>query len=105
MPHLQIKPKTTRYLFSPFRFQLSLNIVSDLLNTTLIAITGPRAYHGTVCIGHVIYIVGGFDGVEYFNSVRAYYPVTKSWAEVAPMNAKRLFVSNNLDSLMSVIRN
>lgn len=50
---------------------------------------GPRAYHGTICLGHVIYIVGGFDGMEYFNSVRCFHPITKTWSEVAPMNAKR----------------
>lgn len=55
-------------------------------------VTGPRAYHGTVCLGHVIYIVGGFDGTEYFNSVRAFNPISKTWAEVAPMNAKRYTV-------------
>lgn len=26
---------------------------------------GPRAYHGTAVIGSKIYLIGGFDGVEY----------------------------------------
>ena len=51
--------------------------------------TGPRAYHGTAAIGHIIYVVGGFDGLDYFNSVRSFDPVEKVWSEVAPMNAKR----------------
>ena len=53
---------------------------------------GPRAYHGTACLGNKIYIVGGFDGMEYFNSVRCFDPLTKTWSEVAPMNAKRLVI-------------
>ncbi|XP_045168944.2 kelch-like protein 10 [Mercenaria mercenaria] len=63
--------------------------------------TGPRAYHGTACLGNVIYIIGGFDGMEYFNSVRCFDPVSKTWAEVAPMNAKRCYVSTaTLDGLI-----
>ena len=27
--------------------------------------TGPRAYHGTAVVGTNIYLIGGFDGVEY----------------------------------------
>lgn len=54
---------------------------------------GPRAYHGTVAIDKKIYVAGGFDGVEYFNSVRCFDPVTKKWSEAAPMNAKRCYVS------------
>ena len=50
---------------------------------------GPRAYHGTASIGHLIYVVGGFDGLDYFNSVRSFDPIEKVWSEVAPMNAKR----------------
>ena len=50
---------------------------------------GARAYHGTASLDNKIYIVGGFDGVEYFNSVRCFDPVIMSWSEVAPMNAKR----------------
>jgi len=50
---------------------------------------GPRAYHGTIVMGHYIYIIGGFDGLEYFNSCRKFNAVTKVWEEVAPMNCKR----------------
>jgi kelch-like protein 10 len=52
-------------------------------------LTDPRAYHGTAALGHDIYVIGGFDGVEYFNSVRCFNPVTKGWSEIAPMNVKR----------------
>ncbi|XP_025197475.1 kelch-like protein 10 [Melanaphis sacchari] len=54
---------------------------------------GPRAYHGTIVMGHNIYIIGGFDGLEYFNSCRKFNTVTKIWDEVAPMNCKRCYVS------------
>jgi len=50
---------------------------------------GPRAYHGTVVVDHCIYVVGGFDGAEYFNSCRKFDTATRTWAEVAPMNCKR----------------
>ncbi|XP_073989181.1 kelch-like protein 10 isoform X2 [Rhodnius prolixus] len=55
--------------------------------------TGPRAYHGTVVIGYEIYVIGGFDGMDYFNSCRCFNAVTKTWREIAPMNAKRCYVS------------
>ncbi|EZA52628.1 kelch-like protein 10 [Ooceraea biroi] len=62
--------------------------------------TGPRAYHGLAVIGFDIYVIGGFDGVDYFNSCRCFNAVTKEWREVAPMNARRCYVSvavlNNL---------
>lgn len=54
---------------------------------------GPRAYHGTVAVGNKVYIIGGFDGVEYFNNCRIFDPVTKKWNEAAPMHAKRCYVS------------
>ncbi|ESO94394.1 hypothetical protein LOTGIDRAFT_175448 [Lottia gigantea] len=52
-----------------------------------------RAYHGTVAYDMRIYVIGGFDGVEYFNSVRCFNPLTKIWSEVSPMNCKRCYVS------------
>ncbi|XP_033212650.1 kelch-like protein 10 isoform X2 [Belonocnema kinseyi] len=55
--------------------------------------TGPRAYHGTAVVGFNIYVIGGFDGVDYFNSCRCFNAVTKVWREVAPMNARRCYVS------------
>ncbi|KAJ8721599.1 hypothetical protein PYW07_002374 [Mythimna separata] len=54
---------------------------------------GPRAYHGTAVLGYCIYVIGGFDGMDYFNSCRCFDAVTKSWREVAPMNARRCYVS------------
>lgn len=53
---------------------------------------GPRAYHGTVVVNHYIYIIGGFNGLEYFNSCRKFDTVSKMWEEVAPMNCKRYII-------------
>ncbi|XP_060074906.1 uncharacterized protein LOC132554600 [Ylistrum balloti] len=53
----------------------------------------PRAYHGTVTIDLKIYVIGGFDGTQYFNNVRCFDPVSKLWSEAAPMNSKRCYVS------------
>ncbi|KAF3424065.1 hypothetical protein E2986_07162, partial [Frieseomelitta varia] len=54
---------------------------------------GPRAYHGTAVVGFNIYVIGGFDGADYFNSCRCFNAVTKTWREIAPMNARRCYVS------------
>ncbi|XP_053320281.1 kelch-like protein 10 isoform X1 [Spea bombifrons] len=53
----------------------------------------PRAYHGVVYLKGFIYIVGGFDGLHYFNSVKRFDPVKKLWEQVAPMHSKRCYVS------------
>lgn len=44
---------------------------------------GPRAYHGTAVIGYKIYSIGGYDGVEYFNTCRVFDAVHKNWKEVS----------------------
>lgn len=43
---------------------------------------GPRAYHGTAVIGYKIFCIGGFDGMDYFNTCRMFDAVTKIWKEV-----------------------
>ncbi|CAG9769823.1 unnamed protein product [Ceutorhynchus assimilis] len=55
--------------------------------------SGPRAYHGTAVVGFRIYIIGGFDGMDYFNSCRCFDAVTKTWKEIAPMHSRRCYVS------------
>lgn len=55
--------------------------------------TGPRAYHGTAVVAYNIYVIGGFDGMDYFNSCRCFNAVHKYWKEVAPMHARRCYVS------------
>ncbi|KAF7229464.1 kelch-like protein 10 [Nothobranchius furzeri] len=53
----------------------------------------PRAYHGSVFLGGFVYCVGGFDRVEYFNSVRRFNPITHTWMAVSPMYYRRCYVS------------
>ncbi|KAM9343930.1 kelch-like protein 10 [Pholidichthys leucotaenia] len=53
----------------------------------------PRAYHGSVFLNGFVYCVGGFDRVDYFNSVRRFDPGTCMWEEVAPMYSCRCYVS------------
>ncbi|GAB1606106.1 kelch-like protein 10 [Argonauta hians] len=52
-----------------------------------------RAYHGTCILDGFIYVIGGFDGIDYFNSVRSFDPVLQIWSEIAPMYYKRCYVS------------
>ncbi|XP_054715341.1 kelch-like protein 10 [Uloborus diversus] len=54
---------------------------------------GPRAYHKLAVIGHDIYVIGGFNGNDYFNSCRCFNAVTKKWREIAHMHTKRCYVS------------
>ncbi|OWF51388.1 kelch-like protein 10 [Mizuhopecten yessoensis] len=56
----------------------------------------PRAYHGTVTIDLKIYVIGGFDGVDCFNSVKCFDAVTKIWSEAGPMISKRCYVSTTV---------
>ncbi|TRY83462.1 hypothetical protein DNTS_016207 [Danionella cerebrum] len=53
----------------------------------------PRAYLGTAVLEEYLYCVGGYDTVEYFNSVRKFNLVTQTWHEVAPMYERRCYVS------------
>ncbi|XP_060951326.1 kelch-like protein 10 [Limanda limanda] len=53
----------------------------------------PRAYHGTVFLNGYVYFLGGFDRVEYFNSVVRLDLETHTWQEVAPMYYRRCYVS------------
>ncbi|XP_006004318.1 kelch-like protein 10 [Latimeria chalumnae] len=53
----------------------------------------PRAYHGAAYLKGYMYIIGGFDSVDYFNSVKRFDPVKKTWHQVAPMHSRRCYVS------------
>ncbi|XP_043119148.1 kelch-like protein 10 [Puntigrus tetrazona] len=53
----------------------------------------PRAYQGTAVLDEFVYCVGGYDSVEYFNSVRKLNLITQTWHEVAPMYERRCYVS------------
>lgn len=47
--------------------------------------TTPRAYHGLCTLRGLIYIIGGFDGNEHFNTVRCFNPENHTWKECACM--------------------
>uniref|UniRef100_A0A671SJT7 Kelch-like protein 10 n=1 Tax=Sinocyclocheilus anshuiensis TaxID=1608454 RepID=A0A671SJT7_9TELE len=52
----------------------------------------PRAYHGTAVLDEFVYCVGGYDSVEYFNSVRKLNLITQTWHEwtlTTSMNERR----------------
>ncbi|CAG4962784.1 unnamed protein product [Colias eurytheme] len=53
----------------------------------------PRAYHGLCALNNLIYMIGGFDGSDHFNTVRCYDPVTNTWLERACMYQARCYVS------------
>ncbi|XP_038076365.1 kelch-like protein 10 [Patiria miniata] len=53
----------------------------------------PRAYMGVAVLGHNLFVIGGFDSNQYFNSVRMLEPQTRVWKEVAPMHSRRCYVS------------
>ncbi|XP_033221117.1 kelch-like protein 10 isoform X2 [Belonocnema kinseyi] len=53
----------------------------------------PRAYHGICTLNNLIYMIGGFDGNDHFNTVRCFDPVTKEWKERACMYHARCYVS------------
>ncbi|ETE64723.1 Kelch-like protein 10, partial [Ophiophagus hannah] len=53
----------------------------------------PRAYHGAAYLKGYVYIIGGFDSVDYFNSVKRFEPIKKTWHQVAPMHSRRCYVS------------
>ncbi len=40
-----------------------------------------------------MYVIGGFDGTEYFNSCRVFHLIDRVWNEIAPMNERRCYVS------------
>lgn len=46
-------------------------------------------YYGIFMIDYIVYIIGGFDGVEYFNSVWSFNFMIKEWKEKVFMNVKR----------------
>lgn len=50
----------------------------------------PRAYHGTAVLEEFVYCVGGYDGVEYFNSVRKCNLITHTFHEVSNVVGQRV---------------
>lgn len=78
---------------SPTNFIETYDCRADKWYLTMGTDRTPRAYHGTAVVDEKIYVIGGFDGTEYFNSVRCFDPIQKTWKEVAPMYTQRCYVS------------
>ena len=56
----------------------------------------PLAYHGVALLGEHMYVVGGFDGSEYYNSVRRWDLGKEGeggWEALACMTVARCYVS------------
>lgn len=53
----------------------------------------PRAYHGLAFYKKHFYIIGGFDGQNYFNSMRKFDLISLKRSEEAPMKHRRCYVS------------
>ena len=54
----------------------------------------PRAYHGVIFVDDNIFILGGFDGQNYFNTVRRLDLNTFECIEEPPMNHRRCYISS-----------
>jgi len=52
----------------------------------------PYAYHSVVLLHGSVYHVGGFDGVEFHNSMRRLDLATRRWHAAAPMHERRGYV-------------
>ncbi|XP_055587323.1 kelch-like protein 10 isoform X2 [Uranotaenia lowii] len=55
--------------------------------------TEHRAYYGCAVIGSNVYCIGGYDGVEHFNTCRKFDAISMMWTEIAPMHSRRCYVS------------
>ncbi|XP_035221187.1 kelch-like protein 10 isoform X1 [Stegodyphus dumicola] len=71
----------------------TLDVKSERWYLALIADSVPRAYHGMLWHQSKIYVIGGFDGNQCFNSVRRFDPVTHIWEERGCMHVQRCYVS------------
>ncbi|XP_076820852.1 kelch-like protein 10 [Clavelina lepadiformis] len=53
----------------------------------------PRAYHGVAYVSGFVYVIGGFDGVHYFNTVRKFDVSTFEWTQELSMMHNRCYIS------------
>lgn len=53
----------------------------------------PRAYHAAITVRDNVYVVGGFNGLHYLNSVICFNASRKKWEERAPMYMSRCYIS------------
>ncbi|KAM3859011.1 kelch-like protein 10 [Diretmus argenteus] len=53
----------------------------------------PRAHHGAAFLGGFLYCFGGFDGVNYLNSMSKFNLITRTWDQAMPMYFRRCYAS------------
>ncbi|KAK0428626.1 hypothetical protein QR680_010913 [Steinernema hermaphroditum] len=53
----------------------------------------PKAYHATVRVGRSFYTIGGFNGVDYYSTVRRFNFDSMAWTDVAGMTETRCYVN------------
>ncbi|XP_008198985.2 kelch-like protein 10 isoform X1 [Tribolium castaneum] len=78
---------------SPTNFVETYDIRADRWLLSSDTDSFPRAYHGLCTLNGIIYVIGGFDGNQYFNTVRRFDPVNHTWSECACMYHHRCYVS------------
>lgn len=54
----------------------------------------PRAYHGVIYVDGNVFILGGFDGQSYFNTIRRLDLEKLACFEEPPMNHRRCYISS-----------
>ncbi|CAG2174880.1 unnamed protein product [Oppiella nova] len=52
-----------------------------------------RSYHGLISFNGLIYIIGGFDGRQHFNTVFTFNPITKTLSEKSCMHSPRFDIN------------
>uniref|UniRef100_A0A3Q1GD55 Kelch like family member 10 n=1 Tax=Acanthochromis polyacanthus TaxID=80966 RepID=A0A3Q1GD55_9TELE len=53
----------------------------------------PLSYHGAVFLDGYVYCIGGFERMEYINTVCRFDLKTRTWQEVGPMHCRRCYMS------------
>ncbi|OWF53185.1 Kelch-like protein 10 [Mizuhopecten yessoensis] len=56
-------------------------------------IPNTRAYHATVALGDIIYVIGGYDGTRYLASVACFHTTTHTWEKRERMHLQRCYVA------------
>lgn len=52
-----------------------------------------QAYHGVESMDNLIYLIGGYNGIDHFSTVYCFDPVTSIWSEKACMHEPRCYIS------------
>jgi hypothetical protein len=71
---------TRHYQYGSFDgsyFNSGLKVYNDIVSD----FTGGRAYHQCVELNGIIYVIGGYNGSSYLNTVYAYDTINKTWSQ------------------------